>query len=124
MTQNISEMEALEQLGQALADAGWSPAPPYAEPFDKRDSAEPAQSRWRAMSFLKEYDPKIRAAICDGTTVKPEIIAGGTTVALVAQWLSTTGGFPIPVAMIANALVILGLTKFCRMPPKAKSEAG
>lgn len=122
MTANISEKEALEQLGHALAEAGWSPASHYATPFDKRDSDEPAQSRWRALSFLKEYDPQIRGAICDGTAVKPEILAGGTTVALVTQWLSTISGFPVPVAMIANVLVILKLTKFCRMPPKTKSE--
>lgn len=113
MQANTEEVKALEALGRMLEEAGWIPPAPLVETFDKSGSKELNRRLATAIAYLKTHEGRIRAAVCSGSAVRPEITAGGSVVSALADSLQALGGFVVPVWSVANALSHLGLTKFC-----------
>lgn len=107
--------ESLQTLGDALQEANWQPDARIAEPFSDDDEGD--RSRWTAIQFLRQYDSKIRNAVCKDQSVKVEIQTATSIASGTADALQAAGGFPIPTWSVANALCNLGLTKYCAYTP-------
>ena len=112
------QVDALEHLGTELETAGWSPEHPLAEGFEM-PGPEPRRRRLRlALAFLRQHDERIRAAICVGEAVKPEVLAATSIASAVADGLQAAGGLPIPAWTVANTLCQFGLGRYCALGPK------
>ena len=105
------DIEILASLGNKLDSEGWSPIQPIATGFDGDDKDNRFVNL--ALAFLIQYDDQIRPKLCDGKSVKIEVITMGGGVAAVVDGLQSAAGFPIPVWTVANTLCQLGLHKYC-----------
>ncbi len=110
MDYDESQIQSLAELGKALEDVDWRPEKPRPIPFSKTGGNSLVE---KALAYLEENQKRIQDAVCKGNSVKPEVVAAGSTVASVLDALDAAGGFDVPVWNIANVLCALGLTKLC-----------
>ncbi|SHH96875.1 hypothetical protein [Marivita hallyeonensis] len=107
------QLVAFEELGRKLEEVGWEPKIPDAAPFDQMAPDEKKGKIRKAISFLRERGPEVRASVCDGTNVKLSIQTAGNVVSATTDAIVMAGGMIVPAATIANALVQYGLGNYC-----------
>ena len=110
---NSEKSMALEMLGWELSQKGWKPSIPIAEPFELSGDAHQKQRVRLGWSFLQINKSKIREAVCKEKAPKIEITTSTSTFAAIADALIVIGGFPVPVSTVANAVLTVGVHKFC-----------
>ena len=113
---------ALEQVGLQLQNAGWTPPQPIAGAFNVDDGSESERRIQLALAYLRVEDGKLRAAVCDGSSVRSDVRTAANMTAVLAQSLWAAGGFIVPIPAIVNILVLFGLDKFCSLPPAAPAQ--
>ena len=118
MQLSIEQIDALQDLGSELENAGWEPRIPLAEGFET-GSADPNKNRVRiALVYLREIHTRIHPVICDGTQCRQEIQSSADVIATIADSIQALGGFPVPTYTIAKTIVMYGAARYCKLIPQ------